>query len=68
MAKKQNWKYEEAVAKVEAILAEIEGGDLELAEVFSQFEIAVESLQQCDRFLTEQQERVELLLADLGDT
>jgi exodeoxyribonuclease VII small subunit len=68
VAKKNNWKYEETVDRVEEILAQIEGGDLELAEVFSQFEIAVESLQQCENFLAEHSQRVELLLENLGNT
>ena len=67
MAKKNNWKYEETVDRVEEILAEIEGGDLDLAEVFSKFEIAVASLQQCESFLAEHSQRVELLLENLGD-
>ncbi len=64
--KNPNWKYEETVDRVEEILAKIEGGDLDLAEVFSQFEIAVASLQQCESFLAEHRERVELLLENLG--
>jgi exodeoxyribonuclease VII small subunit len=65
--KKIEWNYEMAVAGVEVILGEIESGDLELTEVFSQFAMAVESLQQCENFLTQQRERVELLMENLGD-
>jgi exodeoxyribonuclease VII small subunit len=65
--KNPNWNYEATVDRVEEILAEIEGGDLELAEVFSQFEIAVASLQQCEQFLAKHRERVELLLENLED-
>jgi exodeoxyribonuclease VII small subunit len=67
MAKKNQWNYEATVAQVEEILNEIEGGDLELSSVFSQFEIAVNSLQQCENFLSQQREQVELLLENLGD-
>jgi exodeoxyribonuclease VII small subunit len=67
MAKKNQWNYEVTVARVEEILNEIEGGDLELSSVFSQFEIAVNSLQQCENFLSQQREQVELLLENLGD-
>jgi exodeoxyribonuclease VII small subunit len=67
MAKKNQWNYEATVARVEEILTEIEGGDLELSSVFSQFEIAVNSLQQCENFLSQQREQVELLLENLGD-
>ena len=67
VAKKQKWNYEQAVERVEEILAAIEGGGPELSEVFSQFAVAVESLQQCENFLSEQREQVELLLENLGD-
>jgi exodeoxyribonuclease VII small subunit len=67
MAKKVEWKYETAVERVEEILGEIESGELELTEVFAQFAVAVESLQQCENFLAEQRERVDLLLENLGE-
>jgi exodeoxyribonuclease VII small subunit len=67
MAKNNVLTYEEKVAQVEEILGEIEGGDLELTEVFSRFAVAVESLQQCESFLSQQREHVELLLENLGD-
>jgi exodeoxyribonuclease VII small subunit len=68
MAKKKiEWKYETAVERVEEILSEIESGELELTEVFAQFAVAVESLQQCENFLAEQRERVDLLLENLGE-
>ncbi len=68
MAKKTEWNYEATVAQVEQILGEIEDGDLELNDVFSQFSKAVESLQQCENFLAQQREQVELLLENLVDT
>jgi exodeoxyribonuclease VII small subunit len=63
----EDWNYEVTVARVEEILDAIEGGDLDLAEVFDRFAVGVDYLQQCDRFLTTQQERVELLLETLGE-
>lgn len=68
MAKKIEWKYEAAVTRVEEILGEIESGELELSEVFDRFTVAVESLQQCEVFLSTQREQVDLLLENLGDT
>jgi exodeoxyribonuclease VII small subunit len=68
MAKKIEWKYEAAVTRVEEILSEIESGELELSEVFDRFAVAVESLQQCEAFLSTQREQVDLLLENLGDT
>jgi exodeoxyribonuclease VII small subunit len=67
VAKKQKWNYEQTVERVEEILEAIEGGELELTEIFSQFAVAVESLQQCENFLSAQREQVELLLENLGD-
>jgi exodeoxyribonuclease VII small subunit len=67
VAKKQKWNYEQTVERVEEILEAIEGEELELTEVFSQFAVAVESLQQCENFLSAQREQVELLLENLGD-
>jgi exodeoxyribonuclease VII small subunit len=66
MVKKKAWNYEETVEGVEEILAAIEGGDLELTEVFSQFAVAVDRLNQCENFLATQREQVELLLENLG--
>jgi exodeoxyribonuclease VII small subunit len=66
MVKKKAWNYEETVDGVEEILAAIEGGNLELTEVFSQFAVAVDRLNQCESFLAEQREQVELLLENLG--
>jgi exodeoxyribonuclease VII small subunit len=67
MAKKIEWKYEATVARVEEILDEIESGELEFTEVFDKFTIAVESLQQCEEFLTKQRLQVDLLLENLGN-
>lgn len=63
----EDWDYEAAVAKVEAILARIEAGELELEEVFDQFAIAVEYLRQCETFLQERQQQVDLLIETLKD-
>jgi exodeoxyribonuclease VII small subunit len=67
MAKKNDWNYEATVAQVEDILTAIESGDLELTEVFSQFAVAVDSLQACEKFLVKQRGQVAQLLETLGD-
>ncbi len=67
MAKENDWNYEATVAQVEDILTAIESGDLELTEVFSQFAVAVDSLQACEKFLAKQRGQVEQLLENLGD-
>jgi exodeoxyribonuclease VII small subunit len=62
-----DWNYEATVDRIEEILEAIERGDLELAEVFSQFALSVDYLDRCESFLAQQQERVELLIETLGD-
>jgi exodeoxyribonuclease VII small subunit len=62
-----NWNYETSVAQVESIIEEIEGGQLELAEVVDQFAIAVEQLRQCEKFLNTKQQQMDLLIETLED-
>lgn len=59
------WVYEEAVAEVEAIVARIESGQLDLAEVFTEFATAVKQLQRCQAFLEQKQQEVDLLIETL---
>ncbi len=66
-AKPDQWSYEKTVGAVEAVIAELESGHLSLAEVLSQFEQAVQALQQCEAYLTEKQQQVNLLIETLGD-
>ncbi|PSN17933.1 exodeoxyribonuclease VII small subunit, partial [filamentous cyanobacterium CCP5] len=54
-----------AVAQVEALIQQLESGDLPLEDIFSQFEQAVTTLQQCDSYLTEKRQQVELLIETL---
>jgi len=63
----QEWNYEAAVAEVEAMIAAIEAGELDLAAVFDQFAAAVEHLRHCEVFLTQRQQQVELLIESLAD-
>jgi exodeoxyribonuclease VII small subunit len=61
-----DWHYETAVANVEAIIADIETGQLDLADVFEQYQTAVEQLRRCEAFLQERQQQMELLIEELG--
>lgn len=63
----ESWNYEAAVAEVETIIAAIEAGELELEEVFEQFTAAVEYLHQCETFLQQRQQQVDLLIETLTD-
>ncbi|UKO98673.1 exodeoxyribonuclease VII small subunit [Nostoc sp. UHCC 0870] len=62
-----DWNYEEKVAEIEKIIAQIESGNLELEAVFDQFANAVEYLQQCETFLQQRQKQVNLLIETLSD-
>lgn len=59
------WNYEAKVAEVEAIIATIEAGELDLEEVFEKFAVAVKSLCECEDFLQERQQQVDLLIENL---
>lgn len=63
----QTWSYEETVAKIEVITQQIESGDLPLAEVLNQFAEAVEYLNQCEAFLNDKKQQVDLLIEVLSD-
>ncbi len=63
----QSWSYEETVQQVEDMMARIESGELELADVFDQFATAIESLRQCETFLAERQQQMDLLIETLTD-
>ncbi|NEP59179.1 MAG: exodeoxyribonuclease VII small subunit [Symploca sp. SIO2G7] len=62
----ESWNYETTVAEVELIIKQIETGELELAEVFEQFTTAVEYLNQCQSFLMQRQQQMDLLIETLG--
>jgi exodeoxyribonuclease VII small subunit len=61
------WSYEETVATVEAIVADLESGRLPLAEVLTQFEQAVQALQRCEAYLAEKRSQVDVLIETLTD-
>lgn len=62
-----SWSYEETVRQVEAIMTRIESGELELAAVFDQFAAAVSHLRQCERFLRQRQQQMDLLIETLSN-
>lgn len=63
----EGWSYEMTVKKIETIVARIEAGELELADVFQEFSEAVEYLRQCETFLAERQKQADLLIETLLD-
>ncbi|MBD2564329.1 MULTISPECIES: exodeoxyribonuclease VII small subunit [Nostoc] len=63
----EGWNYEAKVAEIEGIIARIEAGELDLEAVFEQFASAVEYLRQCESFLQQRQQQVDLLIETLSD-
>lgn len=63
----ENWNYEETVTAIEVIISQIETGELPIADVFNQFETAVNHLQRCESFLSSHQQKVDLLIETLND-
>ena len=51
---------------IESIIKQIESGELELAEVFEQFTAAVGYLHQCETFLSQRQQQMDLLIDTLA--
>lgn len=66
--KKPVWQYEQTVEKIEEIIDQIEEGTLDLETVFDRFSEATGYLKECDQFLSERQEKIELLIETLGDS
>lgn len=62
-----DWSYEETVAQLENLIAQVESGEIPLEEVFSKFAIAVEYAQQCEAFLSQGRERMNLLIEMLTE-
>jgi exodeoxyribonuclease VII small subunit len=62
-----DWRYETTVKKIEAAIAQIESGELDLADVFEQFSAAIEDLRLCETFLSDRQQQVDLLIETLSD-
>ena len=66
--RQSDWNYEETVDRIEAIIDRVESGELPLEEVFEQFAVAVECLQECESFLARGKEQmdlsIELLVAE----
>jgi exodeoxyribonuclease VII small subunit len=63
----ENWVYEDSVAQVEQTIERIEAGDLPLAEIFAQFTQAMQQLNQCEAFLNQQQQQMDIMIETLID-
>lgn len=62
-----DWNYEATVDRIEAIIQQVESGQLPLEQVFEQFSVAVEYLQECESFLARGKEQMNLSIELLDD-
>ena len=60
--RQSDWNYEETVDRIETIIDRVESGELPLEEVFEQFAVAVECLQECESFLARGKEQMDLAI------
>ncbi|MEO1522999.1 MAG: exodeoxyribonuclease VII small subunit [Cyanobacteria bacterium J06633_2] len=63
----EGWNYETTVEQIEEVILRIETGEMELADIFDQFAIAVDHLRQCESFLDHHRQQVDLLIETLAD-
>jgi exodeoxyribonuclease VII small subunit len=63
-----DWNYEATVRQIETTLQAIEGGQMDLADVFEQFTQSIDQLKQCEKFLSDRQQQVDLLIETLTDS
>ena len=61
MAKKQP-KFEESLAELEAIIAELEGGELPLDQMMDRYEKGMKALELCRKVLAEAEKKIEILI------
>ncbi len=61
------WSYEDTVADLEAMVANLESGNLSLPEILEQFEQAAQALHRCETYLQEKRQQVDLLIETLAD-
>jgi exodeoxyribonuclease VII small subunit len=62
-----DWNYEATVDRIEAIIERVESGELPLEQVFEEFSVAVECLQECEKFLARGKEKMDLSIEILED-
>ena len=61
-------KFEDALARLEAIVKELESGDLPLEQSLKMFEEGIKLSRVCHKRLEEAERRVEILLKDKAGT
>lgn len=60
--------FEQALAELEALVHDMEGGDMSLEDSLRAFERGVQLTRDCQAALAQAEQRVELLLSERGET
>ena len=63
----QDWNYQKTLAQIESIIGKIEAGKINLEDLFSQVAIASQSLQECETYLVQQEQKMDILIETLTD-
>jgi len=64
MAKEKLPKFEDAIEQVEAIIAEIESGEIDLERCLAQYETGVKLIRHCQAMLKTAEEKIAALAID----
>ena len=67
MTDKKNINLEKSLADLEALVAELEGGELSLEDAMKKFEQGIKLTRTCQNILKDAEQKVEILLANNGE-
>ena len=65
---KEPQNFEQALGELEALVAAMESGDMTLEESLQAFETGIRLTRECQQTLKQAEQKVQLLLAENGDT
>ncbi len=63
----QDWNYQKTLAQIESIIGKIEAGKINLEDLFSQVMIASQCLQECETYLVQQEQKMDIFIETLTD-
>lgn len=63
----QDWNYQKKLAQIESIIAQIEAGKINLEDLFSQVAIASQYLEECEKYLVQEEKKMDVLIETLTD-
>ena len=67
MTDKKNINLEKSLADLEALVAELEGGELSLEDAMKKFEQGIKLTRTCQSILKDAEQKVEILLENNGE-